>query len=176
MSYTRDTIANCVSNMNYLQQKNKLSRCLLRCKRGGSATSVWNNLAICGDYNGSLCVCLWQFRYRGNRRLYDNRHWLAVRRKLTRISSSHPATSHQFTTRPLDVINYTAQLKRKTYSCLATLWAVLQEHLRRHTGETPYHCPDCPQRFKTRNTFKRHLRTRHGEFIAQWTLIASQTL
>ena len=39
----------------------------------------------------------------------------------------------------------------------------LQEHLRRHTGETPFHCDDCPMKFKTRNTYKRHLRTRHGK-------------
>ncbi len=40
-----------------------------------------------------------------------------------------------------------------------------QEHLRRHTGETPFHCTDCPLRFKTRNTYKRHLKTRHGKLL-----------
>ena len=94
MSYTRDTIANCVNNMNYLQQKNKSSRCLLRCKRGGLATGVWNNLAICGDYNGSLCVWLWQFRYRGNRRLYDDRHWLAGCLKKARSSNLKQPSSY----------------------------------------------------------------------------------
>ena len=40
-----------------------------------------------------------------------------------------------------------------------------QEHLRRHTGETPFHCTDCPLRFKTRNTYKRHLMTRHAKLL-----------
>ena len=40
-----------------------------------------------------------------------------------------------------------------------------QEHLRRHTGETPFICADCPQKFKTRNTYKRHLKTRHGKLL-----------
>lgn len=40
-----------------------------------------------------------------------------------------------------------------------------QEHLRRHTGETPFICMDCPQKFKTRNTYKRHLKTRHGKLL-----------
>lgn len=42
---------------------------------------------------------------------------------------------------------------------------IFQEHLRRHTGETPFMCTDCTQRFKTRNTYKRHLRTRHGKLL-----------
>lgn len=42
---------------------------------------------------------------------------------------------------------------------------MFQEHLRRHTGETPFHCTDCPLRFKTRNTYKRHLKTRHGKLL-----------
>ena len=37
--------------------------------------------------------------------------------------------------------------------------------MRRHTGETPFHCTDCPLRFKTRNTYKRHLRTRHNKLL-----------
>lgn len=37
--------------------------------------------------------------------------------------------------------------------------------MRRHTGETPFVCTDCPQRFKTRNTYKRHLKTRHGKLL-----------
>ena len=41
----------------------------------------------------------------------------------------------------------------------------LQEHLRRHTGETPFECSDCGQKFKTRNTYKRHLKTRHGKLL-----------
>ena len=42
---------------------------------------------------------------------------------------------------------------------------MMQEHLRRHTGETPFSCTDCPLRFKTRNTYKRHLKTRHGKLL-----------
>ena len=42
---------------------------------------------------------------------------------------------------------------------------MLQEHMRRHTGETPFACTDCPLRFKTRNTYKRHLKTRHGKLL-----------
>ena len=41
----------------------------------------------------------------------------------------------------------------------------LQEHLRRHTGETPFECLDCGMKFKTRNTYKRHLKTRHGKLL-----------
>ena len=37
--------------------------------------------------------------------------------------------------------------------------------MRRHTGETPFVCSDCPVRFKTRNTYKRHLKTRHGKLL-----------
>lgn len=37
--------------------------------------------------------------------------------------------------------------------------------MRTHTGETPYLCTDCLQRFRTRNTYKRHLRTRHGKTL-----------
>lgn len=37
--------------------------------------------------------------------------------------------------------------------------------MRRHTGETPFICADCPQKFKTRNTYKRHLKTRHGKLL-----------
>nr|XP_053641432.1 zinc finger E-box-binding homeobox 1-like [Cherax quadricarinatus] len=40
-----------------------------------------------------------------------------------------------------------------------------KEHRRRHTGESPYECSDCLMRFKTRNTYKRHLRTRHGKLL-----------
>ena len=44
-----------------------------------------------------------------------------------------------------------------------SLFAVLfrQEHRRRHTGEQPYHCPECSMKFKTRNSYKRHLSTKH---------------
>lgn len=44
-------------------------------------------------------------------------------------------------------------------------FSTFQEHLRRHTGETPFVCSDCPQKFKTRNTYKRHLSTRHGKLL-----------
>ena len=37
--------------------------------------------------------------------------------------------------------------------------------MRRHTGETPFECSDCGQKFKTRNTYKRHLKTRHGKLL-----------
>ena len=37
--------------------------------------------------------------------------------------------------------------------------------MRRHTGETPYQCPDCSMFFKTRNTYKRHLKTRHKKLL-----------
>lgn len=49
--------------------------------------------------------------------------------------------------------------------CIHVLVFCFEEHLRRHTGETPFLCTDCPQRFKTRNTYKRHLRTRHGKLL-----------
>ena len=40
-----------------------------------------------------------------------------------------------------------------------------QEHKRKHTGETPFECSDCQMKFKTRNTYKRHLKTRHGKLL-----------
>ena len=40
-----------------------------------------------------------------------------------------------------------------------------KEHCRRHTGESPYQCTDCSARYKTRNTFKRHLKVHHGKLL-----------
>ncbi|KAL8611126.1 hypothetical protein ACOMHN_064416 [Nucella lapillus] len=39
-----------------------------------------------------------------------------------------------------------------------------EEHKRKHNGETPYPCEQCNNEvsFKTRNTYKRHLKTVHG--------------
>ena len=36
-----------------------------------------------------------------------------------------------------------------------------QEHQRRHTGEQPFQCSECLMKFKTRNSYKRHMITKH---------------
>lgn len=39
---------------------------------------------------------------------------------------------------------------------------MLREHLRRHTGEKPFHCTQCPQKFTTKRNLKEHTKNQHS--------------